>query len=172
MQAVSEDLTSGHLVYAQQFLARSVFTIRKKLSHESEQAQQDLSKNAIKSVSYFVRTCVKCVCARVLRVLDFICILLLIAHFSMIGVPSFEFAVADDETQDNFAPPHAPCLKKPSQILPHCYVPCTCHCSHCTIIFISNNNFIVRPHHHHSHLKYIIIMPMSRKRDKAHWGRT
>ena len=102
LQAVSEDLTSGHLVNVQQFLARSVFTIRKKLSHESDQAQQDLSKNAIKSVSYFVRTCVKCVCARVLRVLDFFCILLLIAHFSVIGVCSFEFALADDETQDNF----------------------------------------------------------------------
>ncbi len=44
LQAVLEDLTSGHLVNVQQFLAHSVFTIRKKLSHESDQAQQDLSK--------------------------------------------------------------------------------------------------------------------------------
>jgi hypothetical protein len=71
------------------------------LSHEIDQAQRDLSKNAIKSVSYFVRTCVKRVCARVLRVLDFFCILLLIAHFSVIGVSSFEFAAADDETQEH-----------------------------------------------------------------------
>jgi hypothetical protein len=63
------------------------------------------TKNAIKSVLYFVRTCVKYVCARVLRVLDFFCFLLLIAHFSVIGVSSFEFAVADDETRDNFATP-------------------------------------------------------------------
>jgi hypothetical protein len=60
--------------------------------------QQDLSKNAIKSVSYFIRTCVKSVCTRVLRVLDFFCILLLIPHFSVIEVSAFEFAVADDET--------------------------------------------------------------------------
>jgi hypothetical protein len=100
LQAVSEDLTSGHLVNFQQFLARSVFTIRKKLSHKSDQAQQDLSENAIKSVLNFVRTCVKCVCTRVLRVLEFFCILLLIAHFSVIGVYSFEFAAADDKTQD------------------------------------------------------------------------
>ncbi len=98
MQAVSEDFTSGHLVNVQQFLARLVFTIRKKLSHESDQAQQDLSKNAIKSVLFFVRTCVKCVCARVLGVLDFFCILLLIAHFSVIRVSAFEFVAADDET--------------------------------------------------------------------------
>jgi hypothetical protein len=98
LQAVSEDLTSGHLVDVQRFLAHSVFIIRKKLSHESDQAQQDLSKNAIKSVSYFVRTCVKCVYRWVLRVLDFFCILLLIAQFSVIGVSSFEFAAADDET--------------------------------------------------------------------------
>jgi hypothetical protein len=139
------------------------------LSHESDQAQQVLSKNAIKSVLYFIRTCVKCVCARVLRVLDFFCILLLIAHFSVI-VSSFEFAAADDETQDNFATPCAPCLKKPSQILPHCCMPCTCYCSHCTIIFISNNNFIVCPHYHHSHLKHIIIMPYVNKAEQGTLG--
>ncbi len=143
LQAVSEDLTSGHLVNVQRFFARSVFTIRKKLSHESDQAQQDLFKNAIKSVSYFIRTCVKCVCTQVLRVLVFFCILLLIAHFSVIGVSSFEFAAADDETQDNFATPCAPCLKKPSQILPHCCMPCTCHFSHCAIIFISNRLVLI-----------------------------
>jgi hypothetical protein len=91
-------------------------------------------------------------------------------HFSVNGVSSFEFAAADDETQDNFALPHSPCFKKPSQILPHCYVPFTCHCSHCTIIFISNNNFIVRPHHHHSHLKYIIIMPHVKKAGQGALG--
>jgi hypothetical protein len=40
----------------------------------------------------------------------------LITHISVIGVSSFEFAAADDETQDNFATPHAPCLKKHSQM--------------------------------------------------------
>jgi hypothetical protein len=29
--------------------------------------------------------------------------------------------------------------------------------------FNPNNNFIVRPHHHHSHLKYIIMMPCVKK---------
>jgi hypothetical protein len=94
----------------------------------------------------------------------------LIAHFSVIGVSSFEFAAADDETQDNFATPCAPSLKKPSQILPHCHMPCTCHCSHCAIIFISNNNFIVHPHHHHRHLKYIIIMPYVKKAGQGALG--
>ena len=51
LQAVLEDLTSGHLVNVQGFLVPSVFTTRKKLSHESDQAWRDLSKNAIKSVS-------------------------------------------------------------------------------------------------------------------------
>jgi hypothetical protein len=69
-----------------------------------------------------------------------------------------------------FATPCAPCLKKPSQRLPHCCMPSACHCSHCTIIFITNNNFIVRPHHHHSHLKYIIIMPYVKKAGQGALG--